>query len=87
MKMKSQIPSQTSVRCREAVIAAIQPFKTQLTGEEILAILAYTVGQAIALQDQRTMTTEGVWQLIGSNIEAGNAHIISELTEKSEGTA
>lgn len=87
MKMKSQKPSDAAVKCREAVIAAIQPFKEQLTGMEILAILAYTVGQTIAMQDQRTVTHDMIWELVGANIEAGNAYVINELAGKSEGTA
>ena len=87
MKMKSQTPSKIAVECREAVIAAIQPFKEQLSGMEILAILAYTIGQTIAFQDQRTVTREMALELLIVNIEAGNAQVISELAEKSEGTA
>lgn len=87
MKMKSQPPSKAAVECREAVIAAIQPFKERLSGMEILAIMAYTVGQTIAMQDQKTVTHEMIWELVGSNIEAGNAHVINELAGKSEGSA
>lgn len=87
MKTKSQKPSDAAVKCREAVIAAIQPFKHNLSGMEILAILSYTVGQAIAMQDQRSVTNDMIWKLVGENIEAGNAYVISELSEKSEGSA
>lgn len=87
MKMKSAMPSKGAVACREAVIAAIQPFKAQLSGMEILAILSYTLGQIIAMQDQRTVTKDMIWELVGANIEAGNAHVIGELAEKSEGSA
>lgn len=87
MGTKSVAPSAAAVKCRAAVLAAIQPFKEQLTGMEILAILAYTVGQTIALQDQKTVTHAMIWELIGANIEAGNAMVIGELLEKSEGSA
>ena len=87
MKMKSQAPSKAAVGCREAVIAAIQPFKHDLSGMEILAVLAYTVGQTIAMQEQRTVTHDMIWDLVGANIEAGNAAVIKELAEKAEGTA
>lgn len=87
MKMKSHLPSQTAVKCREAVMAAIQPFKHELSALEVLAILAYSVGQAIAMQDQRTVTKEMIWELVGANIEAGNAMVIEELIENSEGSA
>lgn len=87
MKMKSQKPSEAAVKCREAVIDAIQPFKHELSGMEILAVLAYSVGQAIAMQDQRTVTHDMIWELVGANIEAGNAIVIDELAENSKGTA
>lgn len=87
MGIKSQKPSKVAVECREAVVAAIQTFKHDLSGLEILAVLSYTVGQAIAMQDQRTVTHEMIWELVGANIEAGNAAVIDELAEKSEGTA
>ena len=87
MGMKSQQPSKAAIECRKAVTAAILPFKEQLSGLEVLAILSYTVGQAIAMQDQRTVTKEMIWELVGANIEAGNAQAITELLEKSEGSA
>ncbi len=87
MNMKSQKPSEAAIKCREAVIAAIQPFKHDLTGMEILAVLAYSVGQVIAMQDQRTVTHEMIWELVGANIEAGNAMVIDELAGKAEGSA
>lgn len=86
MKMKSTMPSDVAIKAREAVISAIQPFKNDLSALEILAILSYSVGQAIAMQDQRVVTHEMIWKLVGANIEAGNAQVISELG-KSEGTA
>lgn len=87
MKMKSQLPSKVAVECRETILAAMQPFKHQLSGMEIVAILSYTLGQCIAMQDQRTVTKEMIWELVGANIEKGNAMVIDELAEKSEGNA
>ena len=87
MGIRSQKPSRIAVECREAVIAAIQPFKHGLSSMEILAVLSYTVGQTIAMQDQRTITHEMIWELVGANIEAGNAAVINDLAGKSEGSA
>ena len=87
MGVKSQKPSNVAVECREAVLAAIQPFKHNMSGLEILAVLSYTVGQVIAMQDQRTVTHEMIWELVGANIESGNAAVIDELAGKSAGTA
>jgi hypothetical protein len=87
MAMKSHKPSDNAVKCREAVLAAIQPFKQHLSGMEVLAVLAYTVGQAIALQDQKTITKEMIWELVGANIEACNAMTIDELAGQAAGSA
>jgi hypothetical protein len=87
MKTKSQEPSEVAVKCRQAVLDAIGPFREHLAGTEILAILSYTVGQVIAMQDQRNVTMEMLWKLVGANIEAGNAQIINSLARESEGSA
>jgi hypothetical protein len=48
---------------------------------EILAIAAYTLGQLIALQDQRAVTPAMAMEIVASNIEAGNGHVIEGLLE------
>lgn len=87
MKMKSHQPSLKAIECRKAVLAVIGTFKDQLSALEILAILSYTVGQTVAMQDQNTVTHEMIWDLVGENIEAGNAMVINELAGKTEGSA
>lgn len=57
-----------------------------LTGEEMLAILSQVLGQLIALQDQRTMTSERAMLIVATNIEAGNASVLANLA-KPEGRA
>lgn len=54
---------------------------------EILAIAANMVGKLIALQDQRTVTSEMAMQLIQENIELGNRYIIGRLGAERVGNA
>jgi hypothetical protein len=54
--------------------------------EVVLAIAAYSVGQLIAMQDQRRITPAMALAIVSRNIEAGNAHAIQAVTN-SEGNA
>ena len=44
----------------------------QLSKPDLLALLAYMTGAAIAHQDQRTMTPTMALKIVSDNIEAGN---------------
>lgn len=48
---------------------------------EILAIAAYTVGQLVALQDQRTVTPAMAMEIVANNIEAGNLHVVEGIMD------
>lgn len=60
---------------RQAVTQTLQNF-SDITPEEMLAVLAYTVGQLIALQDPTAVTREQVMEMVSSNIEAGNQRMV-----------
>ena len=79
MKTKLQKPDQLTLNCRQAVLNSLKPYQDQLTSAEILAILCYTVGQVLALQDQRTMTTDMAKELMALNIEKGNQDAVEVL--------
>lgn len=49
------------------------------TSEELLAILAYMVGQTIALQDQREWTGDKAMSFVAANIQKGNQDVIDSL--------
>lgn len=51
-----------------------------LRPDQILALMAYTTGAAIAYQDQRTMTHEMVWDLVLTNIRVGNEAAVAQLS-------
>lgn len=80
-------PSPAAVAAREAVLDAIKPFQDALSGQEMLAIMAYTLGQLLAFQDQRTMTPDMGLEIIGKNIEKGNADAIEATLGNPQGRA
>jgi hypothetical protein len=79
MKMKSTPPSPQHAAMRDELIAVIRKYGAHLRADEILALAAYTVGQIIALQDQRTMSPAMAMEIVAANIEAGNQHAMSEV--------
>lgn len=79
MKLKSKLPTPKHMAMRDELIAVIRKYGADLRADEILALAAYTVGQIIALQDQRTMTPAMAMEIVASNIEAGNQHAQAEV--------
>lgn len=61
------------------LIALVAKHKDKLSAEEMLAIAANMLGKLLALQDQRTMTTEKAMTIIQLNIEHGNKTVIDSL--------
>lgn len=78
-KMKLSAASERHQRLRSAVMEAIRKEGAEIPAEEILAVLAYSVGQVIAVQDQRAITPEMALNLVMRNVEAGNADALREL--------
>ena len=60
-------------------LAALLQRHSHLTALEILAIASNMVGKIIAMQDQRTVSTEMAMEIVNRNIELGNAQIISRI--------
>ena len=79
MKLKSKTPTAEHHRIRDAMLAVIQKEMAEMDALEVLAIAAYTVGQLIALQDQRIVTPAMAMEIVASNIEAGKSHVIEGL--------
>lgn len=72
-------PSAADIKVRDALIAVIRKEAENMDALEILAIVSYTVGQLVALQDQRTVTPDMAMEIVASNIEAGNLHAVEGL--------
>lgn len=72
---------------RNALLAALRPFADEIGPQGMLAILAYTLGQMIALQNQRGMSPEVAMEIVRLNIECGNNAVIANLADAPGGHA
>ncbi len=85
--LKTVEPSKDIMSAREAVLALLRKDFDHLPPQEIVAVLSYTVGQTVALCDQRKFTPEMMMQLIETNLEMGNAHAVETLLGTTAGSA
>lgn len=76
---KTVAPSSKAIAVRDEMIALMRAKMADVDPAEMLAVVSYTVGQLLALQDQRKMTPAMGLQIISDNIEAGNAQAIKEV--------
>lgn len=81
--MKSRAATPAHQRCRDALLAAIREEAGDMPAEEVLAVVAYTVGQLIALQDSGRITPAMAIQLVSENIEEGNRDAMMEAMSAS----
>lgn len=80
MKTKVATPSAAHHRVRDKMLAVVREEAATMAADEILALMAYTVGQLVALQDQRKMTPAMAMEIVARNIEAGNAHVVKGVS-------
>ena len=68
---------------KQRVIASIQSemISGEVSKEEALCLFAYVTGMLIAFQDQTKMTGIQAMEIVGMNIEAGNASAIEQAFE------
>lgn len=76
--MKSKKPSPAHTAFRDEMIATLRKHQ-HLAPDELLAVASYFVGQLVAMQDQRKFTPAMAMQIVASNIEAGNQHVIADV--------
>lgn len=76
---KRTTPKPAVIEMRTAIVAVMKKYGDKLDAQEILALLAHMVGQAIALQDQRKMTRDMALQIVIENIEQGNQEVLDGL--------
>jgi hypothetical protein len=77
--LKYHKPSERHKALRLAVLALIKKDAADIPAEEVLAVMSYTVGQLVAMQDQRRFTPDMAMQIVANNLEAGNADAIADL--------
>lgn len=78
-RMKTVAPSAKHLAFRRALEEAIRVHAADVDAADILAVMAHLVGQVVALQDQRKMTPEIAMEIVQSNMETGNAEMVSVL--------
>lgn len=87
--MASIEPTPQMIALRKRMIDMMQAElkKDDIPAHHVLAIFAYTMGQLIAMQDQRRFTSAQVMDLVSKNVEAGNRHAIEGLLGATGGHA
>lgn len=79
MKMRRHEPSPAARGFRNDVIVVLRKYADNLGAMGMLAVTAHLVGQLVAMQDQRKMTSAQAMELVASNIEVGNASVVNGL--------
>lgn len=81
MRTKVVQPSAKLMAFRADALAVIKKHTGDLTALEMLGVCSHLVGQLIALQDQRTVTSAMAMQIVSENIEVGNQEVIAGLLD------
>lgn len=77
------MPIKAATPAHEALLSAMKaPIGVEgkdLPAEDILAVASILVGQLLAVQDRRRYSPEAAMEIVGTNIERGNARAIADL--------
>ena len=87
MALNSTTPSPVVIEARLAMLEALRPFADRLEVIEIVAVLSQTVGQFVAMLDQRQFTPAQAMEVVEENLAAGNAAQIEQVIGTPRGTA
>lgn len=78
MKTKTAQPTVNHEAFRNDLIVLLNKHAGHLDGAHMMALAAYTTGQIMAMQDARVWSPEMALEIVGKNIEAGNAQAIAD---------
>lgn len=84
---KSVKPSPEHVKLRASILDVMAREVPDMPPDQMVAVVAYFLGQMIAMQDQRRWTPAQMMELVAQNIEAGNRDAIAHTFSKTEGSA
>jgi hypothetical protein len=79
-------PSPAHIAYMDDLKAALAKHQ-HLSPQEMLAIASQFVGNLTAMQDQRRYSAGQIMEMVGKNIEIGNAEAIQSLLGNPEGRA
>jgi phosphoribosylanthranilate isomerase len=71
-KMISILPTAEMDAFKRELMALFAKYCGESPAEALLAIASYTVGQIVAMQDQRQMTPDKAMAIVSMNIQTGN---------------
>lgn len=63
------------------ICALVNKHADRLSAVELLAVASNMLGKLLALQDQRTMTSERAMEIVAQNIEYGNKQVLAQLMQ------
>lgn len=72
-------PSQQHQDFHKDALDLLRKHTGHLPAIHMLAVASQMLGQIMAHQDQRNLTVEQAWEIIGKNIEAGNQMAVDQL--------
>lgn len=81
MKVRSVKTSAQHEAFYQDVMRCFKAHSQHMPAEEMLAIASNIVGKLLAMQDQRTMSTDRAMRIVQENIEEGNAQMIREIMQ------
>jgi len=85
--LKRQPVSPRVSAARDAMLEALRPHAQTMDPIELVAAIAQTLGQMVAMLDQRVHTVEAVMDLVLENMAAGNETMIAQQLGETRGSA
>lgn len=82
---KTGIEGETAKEIRNEVLAVLRPYENDYGAENILGLLAYTVGQMAACMDSTKYTSEMITNLIMTNMLNGNQFAMDQIIKENGG--
>lgn len=79
-ELKRTAPNDAHLAFRNDALELLRRHAGATDPTHLLAIASHMVGQIIAMLDQRAISPDMAMHIVMTNIEAGNAEVISQLT-------
>jgi hypothetical protein len=72
-------PSKEHQACRKAVLDILRRDAAEIPSEEVLALVAFVIGEFIGLHDRDKLSSERAIEIVKANILAGNKSITDKM--------
>jgi hypothetical protein len=72
-------PSKEHQECRKAVLDVLRRDAAGMPPEEVLALVAFVIGEFIGLQDRAKLSGERAIEIVKANILVGNKSITDKM--------